>query len=444
MSTPRFAGSDTDRTIGYVLKGFPRASELFIASEVHRLEARGMRLRLFVIKTGQESLRHEVVDRIRAVPEYLPQVDSVSAVPLRLWLASNAAVFVPSIRRVLRRHPVRTLRASTTAIALSIRMRPRLLGPVRKVYVKELLLAIALADRVMDAPDLRQLHAHFCHGATTVTWLAAMIVGLPFSFTAHAKDIYCSSLNPNGLLERKLAAARFAVTCTEANRQHLQRYAARTPVHRIYHGLNVEFSSLVSRDSSRQPPRDGSFHVLGVGRLVPKKGFDVFVEACGLLARRGVPVSATIVGEPDEHAEDVDERVVRLGLTKQVQRRPAMGQAALYDEYRRASVFCLPCRILENGDRDGIPNVLLEAMATGVPVVTTNVSGIPELVTDGVTGLLVPPDDPEATAAALLRLFADPDLAARLGRAGQALVRERFDGDRLAGELAALFERGVA
>jgi glycosyltransferase involved in cell wall biosynthesis len=443
MSVPRSAGG-TDRTIGYVLKGFPRASELFIASEVHRLEARGLHLRLFVIKNADESLRHEVVDRIRAVPEYLPQVDSVSAVPLRHWLASNGGVFVPSIRRVLRRHPVRTLRASATAIVLSIRMRPRLLGPVRKVYVKELLLAIALADRVMDAADLRQLHAHFCHGATTVTWLASMIVGLPFSFTAHAKDIYCPSLNPNGLLERKLAAARFAVTCTEANRRHLQHYSADTPVHRIYHGLNVEFSSLVRADPSPRPQQDGSFRVLGVGRLVAKKGFDVFVEACGLLAQRGVPIRATIVGEPGEHSEDVDRRIARLGLTRQIERWPAIGQAALYEEYRRASVFCLPCRVLDNGDRDGIPNVLLEAMATGVPVVTTNVSGIPELVVDGVTGLLVPPDDPEATAAALLRVFTDQELAARLGRAGQALVRERFDGDVLAGELAALFERGVA
>jgi glycosyltransferase involved in cell wall biosynthesis len=438
------ASGSGDRTIGYVLKGFPRVSELFIASEVHRLEARGVPLRLFVIKPGEESLRHAVVDRIRAKPEYLPAVESVSSIPLGRWLAGNIHPFVPSIRRVVRRHPLRTLRATSTAIGLSILMRPRLLGPVRKVYVKELLLAVALADRVMEASDLRQLHAHFCHGATTVTWLAAMIVGLPFSFTAHAKDIYCPAMNPTGLLKRKLAAARFAVTCTEANRQHLQQYATRTPVHRIYHGLNVEFSSLVRDDPPSRPARDGVLRVLGVGRLVPKKGFDVFVDACGALVRRGVPLRATIVGEPGEHAEEVDRQIARLGLTEKVRRLPPMGQAALYEEYRSATVFCLPCRILDNGDRDGIPNVLLEAMATGLPVVTTDVSGIPELVVDGVTGLLVPPDDPDATAAALYRLFADPELAIRLGRAGQAVVRERFDGDRLAGDLAALFEKGAA
>jgi len=200
--------------IGYVLKGFPRISELFIASEVHRLEALGVRLRLFVIKPGEEPLRHAVVDRIRATPQYLPHVASVSAVPLWRWLAVHFPLFVPALRRTLRRRPAGTLRAVVRALSLSWRMRPTFWSPLRKVYVKEWLLAVALADQVLDAPEIQQLHAHFCHGATTVTWLAAMIVGLPFSFTAHAKDIYSPSLNPAGLLERKLAAARFAVTCT--------------------------------------------------------------------------------------------------------------------------------------------------------------------------------------------------------------------------------------
>ena len=121
-----------------------------------------------------------------------------------------------------------------------------------------------------------------------------------------------------------------------------------------------------------------------------------------------------------------------------------LGQTALLAEYRRATVFCLPCRVAADGDRDGIPNVLVEAMACGLPVVTTGVSGIPELVVDGVNGLLVPSEDPQALAEAIARLHRDPALAERLGRAAQAAVRERFDGERLAGRLALLFQPLVA
>jgi glycosyltransferase involved in cell wall biosynthesis len=445
MPDPRTASSAAGPpAIGYVLKGFPRISELFIASEVHRLESLGVRLHLFVIKPGEEPLRHAVVDRIRATPQYLPQVASVSAVPLWRWLATHFRLFVPALRRTIRRRPLGTLRATTWALWLAFRTRPTFWSPLRKVYVKELLLGIALADLVLDAPEIQQLHAHFCHGATTVTWLAAMIVGLPFSFTAHAKDIYSPSLNPAGLLERKLAAARFAVTCTEANREYLRRFAGNTPVYRIYHGLNAEFTSLVGDAPPTMGRRDGAFHVLGVGRVVEKKGFDVLVEACGILLRRGVPVTATIVGEPGDHAAVVDARINAFGLKDRVRRLPPMTQAELFEEYRRASVFCLPCRILDNGDRDGIPNVILEAMAAGVPVVTTGISGIPEVISDGVTGLLVPPDNPRATAEAMARIHADPALAGRLALQAQTLVRDRFDGDRLASELAALFTRSLA
>jgi glycosyltransferase involved in cell wall biosynthesis len=295
---------------------------------------------------------------------------------------------------------------------------------------------------VLDAPDVRHLHAHFAHGATTVTWLAATIAGLPFSFTGHAKDIYSESLNPRGQLRRKLLAARFAVTCTEANLRHLTRIAPEAQVHRLYHGLNDDFARLLS--TAPEAAANGKLAVLGVGRLVPKKGFDTLVEACGLLDADDVPFSARIVGEDGEHADELRRRIARLRLDGRVELAGPTGQAGLLDEYSRASAFCLPCRVLDNGDRDGIPNVLVEAMACGVPVVTTPVSGIPELVRDGENGLLVPPDDPEALAAAILRLRDDPALRRRLGEQGRATVRARFDGDRLAGELVALFREATA
>jgi glycosyltransferase involved in cell wall biosynthesis len=175
-----------------------------------------------------------------------------------------------------------------------------------------------------------------------------------------------------------------------------------------------------------------------VGRLVEKKGFDTLVEACAALRNEGIPFEATIAGPDGPHGQTVRERIAAYGLEDEIRLAGPMSQEELFTEYSRADAFCLPCRIV-GADRDGIPNVLVEAMAAGTPVLTTAISGIPELVSDGVDGLLVAPDDPGALAAAIRRLHADRGLGARLGAAGRATVRRRFDGDHLARQLAELF-----
>jgi glycosyltransferase involved in cell wall biosynthesis len=424
--------------------GFPRLSETFIASELHRVERAGMRVRLFVIKPVEErerGLRHPVVDAIAAQPEYLPDSSALTA-PLHRWRPAHLRPFLPALERTLRRRPRNLLRVTGIALGQAMRDRRTPLSGPRKIYVKELLQAIALADRLLDAPELRHLHAHFAHGTTTVTWLAARIAGLPFSFTGHARDIYAPQLNPRGWLRRKLLAARFVVTCTEANVRHLRRIAPAARVHLIYHGLSADFTRLLAADPA-PATGNGTVRVLGVGRLVAKKGFDVLVEACGVLSRRGVPFEALIVGQDDRHGDEIRRRIAALGLDDRVRLPGAMGPPELLEEYRRASALCMPCRLLPD-DRDGIPNVLVEAMATGTPVVATAVSGIPELVQDAVNGLLVEPEDPEALADALLRLHEDPALAARLRAAAQQTVKQCFDGDRLAADLARLFEEAVA
>jgi glycosyltransferase involved in cell wall biosynthesis len=347
------------------------------------------------------------------------------------------------LRSVARRRPVGVGRAAVAAFAQSVRARRSFRSWPRKVYLKEFLQAAVVADGVMRAGDVRHLHAHFCHGATTVTWLASMMTGLSFSFTAHAKDIYCESLNPSGLLRRKMRAARFVVTCTDANREHLLKVEPRAKVHCVYHGLNAEFTELLSAANGKAltsiTKERRRLRALGVGRLVEKKGFDVLVEACGILRSREVPFEAVIVGEHGEHEAEIRRRIEALGLGDSVSLAGPMEQSKLYEEYRRAGVFCLPCRVLDNGDRDGIPNVLMEAMACGLPVVTTPVSGIPEIIRDGVNGCLVPPDDPAALADALMRIDADPLLSQSFSNEARATVRERFDGERFAAELAALF-----
>jgi glycosyltransferase involved in cell wall biosynthesis len=425
-------------TVAYLLKGYPRLSEIFIASEIHRLERAGLRIRLYVIKQPDERAWHPVVDRIRAKPRYLPPAEPVSGTSVVRWLRRNLRQFLPSLGAVLGRRPGGLLRGVVAAFVQAVRARDGRWGWPRKVYLKEFLQAVALSERLLAAPDVGHLHAHFAHGCTTVAWLASLITGLPFSFTGHAKDIYSERLNPAGLLRRKLLAARFAVTCTEANRRHLERIAPEAEVHRVYHGLNVDFSRLLDASDSDGSP-NGSMRLLGVGRLVEKKGFDVFVDACALLARRRIAFEATIVGEEGEHAAAVRRRIVDRGLEDRVTLAGPKTQAQLLEEYRRADALCLPCRIAEGGDRDGIPNVLVEAMACGVPSVSTPISGIPELIEDGRNGLLVPPDDPEAVARAVIQIDRDRELAERLSRAARTTVRERFDGDRLAHQLIELF-----
>ncbi len=444
MATPsnKLPQSAHGATVAYVLKGFPRMSEMFIASEIYRLEQLGVPLRLFVIKPSDETQQHRLVERIRTRPTYLPPTTSLSATPLRRWLKAHLKDFLPGLKGVARRRPAGLARAAVAAFAQAVRARRSFLAWPRKVYLKEFLQAAVIAEQLLRAPEVRHVHAHFCHGATTVAWLAALMAGLPFSFTAHAKDIYCESLNPAGLLWRKMRAARFVVTCTDANREHLLKIEPRAEVHCVYHGLNAEFAGLLDGSHGASTERK-TLRALGVGRLVQKKGFDVLVEACGILRRREIPFEALIVGEHGEHEPEIRRRIDALGLQDSIRLTGPMEQPRLFEEYLRAGVFCLPCRVLDNGDRDGIPNVLMEAMACGLPVITTAVSGIPEIIKDGFNGQLIPPNDPEALAEALLRLERDPALAHSLSTEARATVRERFDGEHFAAQLAALFREAV-
>lgn len=427
--------------VAYVLKGYPRLSEVFITSEMYRLERLGVPLRLYVMRPADEDLQHDVVRRLRARPDYLTQTTSLSATTLRRWLGENLGHFKTPLLRTAHRHPAGLARAATQAFGQAVRARRGLLAPPRKLYVKELLLAVDLADRLDDVGDVRHLHAHFAHGSTTVTWLAATITGLPFSFTGHAKDIWTAELNPAGLLRRKMDAASFVVTCTETNREHLASYGSTTPVHCVYHGLNADFEPLVAAARPRDEP--ARVRLLAVGRLVRKKGLDTFVDACALLRDRDVDFEAVIVGGAGDHEEQVRARVAATGLEQRVTLLGPLTQTGLFAQYQQASVFALPCRVLEDGDRDGIPNVLVEAMACGVPVVSTGVSGITELVRDGENGLVVAPDRPVDLADALHRLVKDPALARHLAERGRATVSERFDAATAAERMASLLT-GVA
>src|SRR5262245_34555171 len=214
-----------DATVAYVLKGFPRLSETFIANEIHELERQGLRLRLYSVKTGEHDVVHDVVGRIQAPIEYLPELTSLSDTRLLPWLRVNLPRVADAHRQLIRRRPRAWIATLARALRMCWRYRESPLAPPRKVFVKEFLQAGAIAMRILEDPTVRHVHGHFCHGATTITWFVSGLTGLPFSFTAHAKDIYLEQLNPRDLLSRKLGAARFVATCTGANASHLRERA---------------------------------------------------------------------------------------------------------------------------------------------------------------------------------------------------------------------------
>lgn len=291
-------------------------------------------------------------------------------------------------------------------------------------------LAVHVAGLVRRLGRFDRVHAHFVDRAALVALVVGRLVDLPYSATAHANDIYVDPV----LLPEKVAAAEFVATCTGANARHLEAVVPDSgKIRRIYHGLDVDAYAAAERAPSERPT------LLAVGQLKEKKGFAHLVEACRILAESGRAVRCDIVGDGPLR-DDLQAAIDAAGVGEAVTLRGALSHHDVVAAYRRADVFVLPCVTGADGDRDGIPNVILEAMASGLPVVSTDHSGIPEAVEHGTTGLLVPPGDPAALAEALAHLVDDADLRARFGEMGRKQVAAIFDVDanvaRLHEELA--------
>jgi glycosyltransferase involved in cell wall biosynthesis len=250
------------------------------------------------------------------------------------------------------------------------------------------------------------------------------LTGIPYSFTAHAKDIYHQEVNLDSL-RSKIRSARFVVTVSAFNRAYLKSLMSDWPdapgdVRRLYNGIDL---AAFRPDPAVQ--REAGL-ILSVGRLVEKKGLDDLVRACGLLRDRGLPFRCEIIGK-GPLKDELNHLIADLHLENRVQLVGAMPQDEVVQAYRRAAIFALPCIIAQDGNRDGLPTVLLEAMATGLPVVSTDVTGVPEIVDAEVNGLIVPQSDPTALADALARLLQNPELREQLALAARRKVEQAFD-----------------
>lgn len=390
----------SDGPVLYVLKRYPRLSETFITRELLGLEAAGEQVMIDALLPPEPGACHPDIEQVRAEVRYLPRHPRWR--DLRV-VAAHMRVAIAAPRR-------------WAATALQARRR----GSMRRF-----LQAGLVADRARRQ-GVRHIHAHFATAAAEVARDAARLSGVPFTVTAHAKDVFHAD-NVAHLADR-VAGARAVVTVSDFNVAHL-RQRLNVPIRRVPNGIRV---------ASHASGPDRSGPVLCVARLVPKKGIDVLIEAAALLAPHDSDLQVQIIGG-GQLADDLQRLADRLGVSDRVAFTGPCPWPAVEDAYGRCSMVVLPCRVDSDGDRDGLPTVLLEAMARALPVVSTNLVGIPEVVIDGQTGLLVPPDDPLALAAAIARLRADTELASRLGRSGRALVAERFDPEQATASLRSVF-----
>ncbi len=422
-------------TIAYILKGFPRNSEAFITNEIHGLEALGFRFKIFSAFSG-ETTTSLIANNIQSPVMYLPEDPSTIDSSFWPWLKANVPRYSFAHFHLFLQRPVRYVKVLIEAIWLSFSLRLTWGIEPKKAMYKEFLRAGFIADQVLKTKSIRHLHAHFCHGATTMAMFASSLTGIPFSFTAHAKDIYLPKLNPGNLLSIKLRRTTFVATCTEFNQEHLQRLYPHdsAKVHRVYHGVDTERFLPASGHHSDIPL------ILSVGRHVKKKGFSFLIQACGMLRDRGRTFHCVILGEPDEDTSNIYHLIRDLNLGESITLEPGVSQDDLRQIYHRATIFTLACHVVDSGDRDGIPNVLAEAMAAEIPVVSTSISGIPELITHRHNGLLVPQKNPAALADALEELLMNPTLRTELTKAGRERILQIFDSRSNIKSLAHLFQ----
>ncbi len=389
--------------IGYVVKRWPRYSETFIVNEILAHEAAGLTIEIFALFPPNDTHFQDTIACVRAPVTYLP---AIGAKLVDFWAAiQETAAVIPDLWPRLEQ----AIGEDGAAIYQGV----RLAGEVRR-------------------RGIRHLHAHFASIPASVARVASHLAGVPYSFTAHARDIFHESVEPEAL-RRRLADAAAVVTVSDYNVEYLraEHGAVTTHVQRIYNGLDLSRFQFAAPEA--RPPV-----IVSVGRLIEKKGFADLINACSILERHRRDFVCEIIGE-GELELGLRAQAAELGLQGRVRFLGPLPQNDLIRCVQRAAAFAAPCVVGDDGDRDGLPTVLLEAMALGTPCVSTDVTGIPEVLRHDETGLMVPQHDSPRLAAALERLLDDAALRRRLAGRARGLIEARFDVCQNAARLRTLF-----
>lgn len=393
-----------DFSLVYVIGTYPGLTTTFIDREIRALRSKGVQVRVISVRKPHNKLSTDQ-EQLQQITSYLLPASWTEFVRghLRFVLTKPVAYFGTLLKLLTSPHPDLSARLKTV------------LHFAEGVYA---------AERIRRQP-CNHIHAHFVDRASTMALVSSKLLRVPYSVTAHANDIYVRPV----LLGLKLSQASFVSTCTGYNRQHLEReYKLNGKLHCLYHGLELD---------AYQPPAPSAVNVpliTSVGQLKEKKGFAYLLEACRLLKEKGYAFRCQIIGEGPLRTV-LEQKILDFDLGKYVTLRGAIPHESVIKVLQSSTMFVLPCVTSSDGDRDGIPNAILEAMAMQLPVVSTRHSGIPEVVADGENGFLVPTGDAEALAQAMAKLLDDPGLRGAMGQRGRQMVSENFDASRNAARL---------
>ena len=417
--------SRSDKQIGYLLRSYPRLSQTFILNEILALEKIGVSIQIFALTNPYEKVVQMQVDQVQAPVHYLDE--DIQPRSLRNKLKENAQVASLHLMGYLRSLVYIAANSGIDEGYAASNRWECFLQAVHLIYL------LVLKER-RTGKRIDHLHAHFAHDPALIAYLVHCMTGIPFSFTAHARDLYQV---PQKILTDRIRQASAVITCCRANLEYLNQIAPtqQPKFSLVYHGVNLKDFQPVSNPGANSPP-NGPL-ILSVGRLVEKKGFQDLLEALLIVKSTGQHFQCAIYGDGPLR-QQLMQWIEDHGLSGDVKLMGDRTQQELISVYQYATLFTLTPLQTDDGDRDGIPNVLVEAMAVGLPVITTAVAGIPELVEHNLNGLLYQPHDVGGISSGIIELLRNADKRKQLGGVASKKVTEQFDITQAASRLKAL------
>ncbi len=395
--------------LGYLYSRYPVLSQTFCDAEMLELERREHEIVLGSLYPPKTALRHEYLTRLRAPIRYAPSSRELDALARKAKRAGRwPSALVAQHEKKYGAEYKAALRARNALFFVELFERER----------------------------VPHFHVHFANRAAHTAMFVKAISGIPFSMTAHGQD-FMSDLGNDELLRELCASAEFVGAETDYSRDLL---AARCPescekIFRVYNGIDLSRFPKPEADKRSSAP----IRFLSVGRLVAFKGFHILIDACAELQKRGLNFDCEIIGE-GALAEELEQRVNRQNLRERIHFAGEQSQNYVLTALHRCDIFVLASAPDERGASDIFPTVIAEAMATGKPVVSTTVAGIPELVANRETGLLAPPRDARALADAMEQFARDENLRADFGRAGRLRIEQKFTIEKTIEPLLERFE----